>query len=177
MRSISLAIILISFFTFSAPSFASNSNANINKGNLQAGGSAYLGYSRFSKFSVGVAPDLQYFVADNLSFGAEFMAAFNSLSSEVAIGPKAAFYFWSSEKWVADLALTLLLSRSNIAGHGDSGFSNYFDVIPSTALLYFITPTVAFGPTFRINVPINQPAYDGSTLISTTVSARLSVFF
>ena len=168
-------LILILFSSYSA--IANNSNANINKGNLEAGGSAFLGYSRFSKFDIGIAPEIQYFVADNISFGGEVSGEFNTSSSSVGGGPKVAFYFWSSEKWVADVALSVFFSRSSVAGLVVSGFTNYLDILPSASLLYFVLPTVAVGPTLRVDVPVNRRMYDGTTDISAVLFAKLSVYF
>ena len=168
-------LILILFSSYSA--IANNSNANINKGNLEAGGSAVLGYSHFSKFNIGMAPDIQYFVADDISFGGEISGELNTLSSSVGGGPKVAFYFWSSEKWVADVALSVFFSRSSVSGQVVSGFTNYFDILPSASLLYFVRPSVAVGPTLRVDVPVNRRIYDGTTDISGVLFAKLSVYF
>ena len=171
-----VALFTVSLFITQAAN-ASNSSANINKGDVTAGGSLALGYSSLSKFHLVLRPSLEYFVADNFSVGGEVIGDFDALVSQAGIGPKATFYFWSQEKWAADVAIAAHLNRSNAEGKGDDGFSNYFDVVPSTSVLYFILPSVAVGPTLTVDVPVNRKDYNGETLITTSLAARLSVYF
>ena len=122
-------------FLLTSQSFA----ANINSGNVEAGGAFDLtfgeGYTSFT-----LAPDLQYFFFDKFSAGLEgYVSTFTGTKATYGVGPKATLYFATSDTLAPYVSLTpinfnfypgLTLKSTSV----------------SSGVKFFLTESVAFGP-------------------------------
>jgi hypothetical protein len=129
------------------PVSVTNQNANINKGNMEVGGSGTLGYSTVGGFLTYLTPTLKYFFIDKLAIGGSLVSEIWSSQVLFRLGPSASYYFWSNKNWADYVGAEVLYSLNRRTGsYDDTNESSTWAADARVGANYFITREVAFGP-------------------------------
>jgi hypothetical protein len=118
----------------------------INKGNWFVDGSGRLSwYGGLAKkyLSYDVSAELEYFLADRFSLGGgTAVDGGDGTSTYAGIGPSATYFFWQDDQWAASVGAGVTVGLT--AASADAVLS------AESALRYFLTPSLAIGPGFRL---------------------------
>lgn len=166
-----LVIAFLSVFFLSALAFAQDDNSssaieltaeeleledfeleespNLNKGNVQVGGSLGASHSSFAT-TISLNPSVEYFVVDRLSMGGTIQLSSSEFSSTVGGGPSFTFYFAKGQKWASYLGAGALYISEEDRRQGYFPYQ-YWSGSGKLGVNYFFAPSVAFGPTLRYN--------------------------
>jgi len=88
--------------------------------------------------------ETEYFLIDRFSLGGSFVLLDTSTSAtNLALGPSATFFFLRDGKWASYIGLGF--------GFGLTSATTDWALLSDVGLEYFITPSVAIGPSFFYN--------------------------
>lgn len=131
---------------------AATTSANINQGNVQVGGSISFSNTwptrgdSVAVFNTDIP--VEYFFVDNFSLGGSFglthVSAGNLDYTVFSVGPSATYYFLVQDRLTPYAGASLLYTH-NDTDDGD----NYLQPSAKFGVNYFITPSVAIGPSVR----------------------------
>jgi hypothetical protein len=190
----SLAVLALLLLNASFAS-AEESFANLHKGNFLTGAN----FSWEKKWTVddhASTVDLeipaQYFVMDHFALGVLFgishlseeftysdSASLSQKYTTYEIGPAATYYFLEAQRWgfYLEQSIAYLHTSSDYDFDGDAfGGSNF--AILSRSMLganYFVTSSVAFGPSFRYSHAFRHGMTDDASNWSLVASFALSL--
>lgn len=145
-------ILLAGLLVISSTHFARAESefGNIHKGNIYTGGT--LNYSTYypsgtsgSISQLQLTTPFEYFIVDHFSLGASiywnhtFPSGLVANANDYAIGPSATYHFWVQDHWTASLSEIFRINSFSFSSY-------YFSLNSVLGLNYFLTPSVALGP-------------------------------
>ncbi len=141
-----LTLVLMPLTSFAQEQAASASDAKqINMGNWEIGGEAsYFQTNDGDDWAIYASPRLEYFFLNRFSAGGRAIYRDgNRISTETSFGPSLTYYFATMETSALYVDQSVLFV--NPAGADD----NYFAGETGLGWDYFLSPTVALGPSIR----------------------------
>lgn len=153
---------------------ASNGIANINKGNIEIGGSFSISKNNNeSSTNYYLAPSVEYFFVDNISIGGTL--SLSGLSggkstdySSYGIGPSASYYFF--EQGTTAFYLSQSVTFNKWTNDGETSSLNVGNT--SLGIKLFMVPQVAFGIALSTSYAIDstKDQYINSTALGGSFS-------
>ncbi|MBS1985561.1 MAG: hypothetical protein JST16_15465 [Bdellovibrionales bacterium] len=126
---------------------------NIHQGNFKTGGSFYYGTttSKGAQSEYYLGSTTEYFVMDHLALGGDFSVERGGVDGDHVvslIGPAASYYFLESNQ------ITAYAEFKFLKGLTDNTIQARY--MGGVGLQYFITPSVAIGPSFYSSYVMRQ---------------------
>ena len=115
-----VALTFLSVQSFAAPNVSTSSDvtpqvgvqANILKGNFEAGGTGGIAYSNWGGTQLNLSPTFKYFFMDRFAFGITGSYTTGEAFSMLDMGPSADYYFYQKNQWAFLGGLDVLRSVS-----------------------------------------------------------------
>lgn len=151
--------------------------ANINRHNMEVGGTFGAGYSSYSGGTFNLNPTIEYFVSTHFSIGGTVNFSNSDLFYTLGVGPSASYYFWQNQKWAAKVGLGLSYMTSESDDSSESALRTSVSGRGKLGINYFINPAVSFGPEYTYAKTLDRNYKGlGDTVGYSTLLFQLSVF-
>lgn len=146
---------------------------NIHRGNVETGGSVSFSYvspsGSGSLTSFSLSSPTQYFLIDRFSLGAAINYFHSSLGVDsLGVGPSATYYFWTQDRLAT-------FAGEEFTYNKFPGVDYFFNNRAKLGINYFITPSVAIGPSLEYGHNFGRG--NTSTIDSVSVLGKFSIYF